>query len=86
LEEHPDTLTNMANLASTYWGQGEWTRAERLQSRVVEMRKKILGKGHPDTLAAMDDLVLNYQFQGRWNAAEKLEIQIMAGRLRVLEL
>ncbi|KAL3428755.1 purine and uridine phosphorylase [Aspergillus tetrazonus] len=29
--EHPDTLTGMANLASTYWNQGRWNEAEKLQ-------------------------------------------------------
>ncbi|KAF5617642.1 kinesin light chain [Fusarium sp. NRRL 25303] len=29
-EEHPDTLTSMANLASTYWNQGRWKEAEEL--------------------------------------------------------
>ena len=23
-QEHPDTLTGMANLASTFWNQGRW--------------------------------------------------------------
>ena len=26
--EHPDTLTSMVNLASTYWNQGRWKEAE----------------------------------------------------------
>ncbi|SCO87692.1 uncharacterized protein FRV6_11819 [Fusarium oxysporum] len=29
-EAHPDTLTSMANLASTYWNQGRWKEAEEL--------------------------------------------------------
>ena len=28
--EHPDTLTSMANLASTYRNQGRWKEAEEL--------------------------------------------------------
>jgi Tetratricopeptide repeat len=27
-EEHPSTLTSMANLASTFWNQGRWKEAE----------------------------------------------------------
>jgi hypothetical protein len=30
-EEHPATLTSMANLAATYWRQGQWNEAEELQ-------------------------------------------------------
>jgi Tetratricopeptide repeat len=31
-EEHPDTLTSMGNLASTYWNQGQWAEAEELEA------------------------------------------------------
>ena len=37
--EHLDTLTSMANLASTFWNQGRWTEAERLRVQVMETRK-----------------------------------------------
>ncbi|RYP65838.1 hypothetical protein DL770_008915 [Monosporascus sp. CRB-9-2] len=29
--DHPDTLTSMANLASTFWNQGRWEEAEKLE-------------------------------------------------------
>ena len=32
---HPDTLTSMANLASTYMNQGRWKEAEELQVKVM---------------------------------------------------
>jgi uncharacterized protein YpmB len=32
--EHPDTLTSMANLASTYSAQGQWKKAEELKVQV----------------------------------------------------
>ncbi|KAL2859126.1 tetratricopeptide repeat protein, partial [Aspergillus lucknowensis] len=48
--EHPDTLTSMANLASTYWNQGQWKEAEELEVQVMETRKHVLGPEHPDTL------------------------------------
>jgi hypothetical protein len=31
--EHPDTLTSMANLASTYRNQGRWKEPEELQAQ-----------------------------------------------------
>ncbi len=34
--DHPDTLTSMANLASTYWNQGRWDEAETLEVQVME--------------------------------------------------
>jgi hypothetical protein len=39
-EEHPSTLTSIANLASTYGNQGRWKEAEE----------------HPDTLTSMINL------------------------------
>ena len=43
--EHPSTLISIANLASTYWSQGRWNEAERLQIQVMDMTKKI-GRAH----------------------------------------
>ena len=48
-QEHPITLTSMANLASTYRNQGRWEAAEELDVQVMETSKKKLGADHPDT-------------------------------------
>ena len=74
---HPDTLTSMGNLASTYWNQGRWDEAEKLQVPVMEARKEKLGSHHPDTLRSMGNLANTYRKQGRWDEAEKLEVQVM---------
>ncbi|THC96058.1 hypothetical protein EYZ11_004479 [Aspergillus tanneri] len=47
--EHPDTLTSMANLASTYWNQGRWTETDELEVQAMEARKQVLGPEHADT-------------------------------------
>jgi hypothetical protein len=83
-EEHPDTLTSMANLASTYRNQGRWTEAEKLDVQVMETRKRVLGEEHPDTLTSMANLASTYRNQGRWTEAEKLNVQVMETRKRVL--
>ena len=41
--EHPDTLSSMRNLASTYSKQGRTKEAEELQVAVLEANKKVLG-------------------------------------------
>src|SRR5436305_10940741 len=41
-KELPDTLTSMANLASTFWNQGRWKEAEELEAQVMETRKRVL--------------------------------------------
>jgi hypothetical protein len=53
-QEHPSTLTSMANLASAYRDQGRWKEAEELE--VTKIRKRVLGQKHPDTLTSMADL------------------------------
>ncbi|KAF1967093.1 kinesin light chain [Bimuria novae-zelandiae CBS 107.79] len=83
-EEHSDTLTSMANLASTFWNQGRWKKAEELGVQVMETRKRVLGEEHPDTLTSMANLTSTFWNQGRWKEAEELEVQVMETRKRVL--
>ena len=54
--EHLDTLSSMANLASTYRNQGRWKEAEELEVQVKDTRKRVLGAEHPDTLTSMNNL------------------------------
>jgi hypothetical protein len=73
--EHPDMLTSMANLASTFWNQGQWKEAEELQVRLVETRKRVLGEEHPDTLISIAHLALTYRNQGRLKEAEEFQVK-----------
>ncbi|KAN0076607.1 hypothetical protein V8E54_006749 [Elaphomyces granulatus] len=82
--EHPDTLTSMANLASTFRNQGQWTEAEKLEVQVMETRKTVLGPEHPDTLDSMQNLASTFWGQGRWTEAEKLFVQVMETSKTVL--
>ena len=45
--EHPETLTSMDNLASTYLNQGRWQEAEELLAQMIEIRTRVLGPEHP---------------------------------------
>jgi hypothetical protein len=56
--EHPNTLTSMANLASTYHYQRRWKEAEELGVQVMQTRKQVLGPKHPSTLTSMVNLAL----------------------------
>ena len=82
--EHPDTLTSMANLASTYRNQGRWKEAEDLDVQVMETFKRMLGEEQPSTLTSMSNLASTFWNQGRWKEAEDLEVQVMETRKRVL--
>ncbi|KAJ9131272.1 Kinesin light chain [Coniochaeta hoffmannii] len=83
-EEHPDTLTSMAKLASTYRNQGRWKEAESLGVQVMEARKRVLGEEHPSTLTSMANLASTYRYQGRWKEAEWLFGQVIEVMKRVL--
>jgi hypothetical protein len=83
-EEHPSTLTSMANLALTYSNQGRWDEAESLGVQVMEARTRVLGEEHPSTLTSMANLALTYSNQGRWKEAEALMGQCVHLRQRIL--
>ncbi len=83
-QDHPSTLSSMANLASTYRHQGRWKEAEELEVQVVVTRRKVLGEEHPDTLLSLGNLASTYRNQGRWKEAEELEVQVMMARRKVL--
>src|SRR3954469_21910830 len=83
-EEHPSTLTSMANLASTFWNQGRWKETEELEVQVKDTRKRELGEEHPDTLTSMANLASTFSYQGRWKETEELEVQVKDTRKRVL--
>jgi hypothetical protein len=72
-DKHPDTLTSMANLASTYRKQGQWDKVEELEVQVMEARKTVLGDKHPDTLTNMANLAQILESQGRLPDALALE-------------
>ncbi|KAM7210534.1 hypothetical protein V8F06_014090, partial [Rhypophila decipiens] len=83
-EEHPHTLSSMANLASTYSNQGRWKEAESLFVQVMETSSRVLGEDHPNTLTSMANLASTFGNQGRWKEAESLEVQVMETSSRVL--
>jgi tetratricopeptide (TPR) repeat protein len=83
-DEHPHTLTSMANLALTYWNQGRWDDAEKLFVQVIETFKTKLGADHPNTLNSMNNLASTYRNQGRWKEAEELDVQVLQTSKRVL--
>ncbi|KAL1891094.1 hypothetical protein Sste5346_007920 [Sporothrix stenoceras] len=78
--DHPSTLTSMANLASTFWNQGRWEEAEKLEVQVMETSKTKLGVDHPSTLTSIANLASTFWNQGRWEEAEKLDVQVMETR------
>jgi hypothetical protein len=48
-EEHPSTLTSMANLAHTWKSQSRNEEAISLMEKCLELQKRILETHHPNT-------------------------------------
>jgi tetratricopeptide (TPR) repeat protein len=83
-EEHPDTLSSMANLGIMYSLQGKEEKAELLKEQVIETLKMLVGDEDPSMLTGKANLAATYKNQGRWKEAEQLDVQVMETRKRVL--
>ena len=55
-DDHPDTLSSRADLASTYSMQGRWKDAEELGLQVTKAMRRLLGNNHPATLISTANL------------------------------
>jgi hypothetical protein len=82
--DHPDMLNSIANLASTYWYQGRWEEAEKLEVEVMETCKTKLGADHLDTLTSMNSLAFTWKSQGRDTVALKLMDECVQLRTQIL--
>ena len=61
-----------------------WAKAEKLESRILETKKRDLGEFHPGTLTSMANLATIYQGQKRWKEAEELELRVIELKQNVL--
>ena len=76
--DHPDTLTSMNNLASSYYALRRHADALRSFEKTLAVRKAKLGPDHPDTLASMKNLARCYDAVGRRGDALKLREGVLA--------
>ena len=70
--EHPDTLTSMHNLASTYQKSGTMDGGGKAVCASDGDRKTVLGPEHPDTLISMWNL--SHTLKGLGRHAEALSL------------
>ena len=70
--KHPDMLTSIVNLASTYRNQGRQKKAEELEIQVIDIRKKVLGVEHLDILIVIVNMVYIYWNQEYYDKAFNL--------------
>src|SRR5260370_32276406 len=75
---HPDTATNLKNLAILSESQGLYEEAESLYQRAFLIAEEQLGVSQPDTARNMYNLVDFYRSQGRYEEAEPLYQRALA--------
>ena len=54
--DHPDTATNLNNLADLYHTQAKYDLAEPLYERALAIYEKALGPDHPNTIQFRENL------------------------------
>ncbi|MFF3540167.1 tetratricopeptide repeat protein, partial [Streptomyces sp. NPDC002466] len=83
-DEHPDTLTARANLATSYRQAGRTDDAINLLEHVLADRERLLGNQHPHTLTTRNNLAASYWQAGRTDDAINLLEHALADRERLL--
>jgi tetratricopeptide (TPR) repeat protein len=81
---HIETQEAEHELSIEYQFAGNWEKAEEVQRRIINIRKKELGDTHPDTLRSMLDLApITYATEGG-EAGDAYQLDILAMRERAL--
>ncbi len=75
---HPNTATNLSNLAALYAIQGRYREAEPLYQRALAIDEQHFGAVHPHTAASLNNLAALYDDQGRYREAESLYQRALA--------
>jgi CHAT domain-containing protein len=81
---HPDVAASLHHLASLYYFQGAYARAEPLYTRALAIEEVALGENHPRVAASLDALALLYKNQGLHARAESLYVRALAIRQAAL--
>ncbi|MGH7242155.1 MAG: tetratricopeptide repeat protein [Phycisphaerales bacterium] len=80
-EDHPETLTTMNNLASTYRALGIQDKADALSRAELETSIRVLGEDHPDTITSLANMGASLRGQHKYEEAlPYLERAIRASR------
>jgi hypothetical protein len=69
-------------LADIQTGQGNYTDAEPLYQRALEVRERVLGADHPDVATTLTSYARLLRKMGRAEEAGKLEARVRAIRTK----
>ncbi|MBP2327223.1 tetratricopeptide (TPR) repeat protein [Kibdelosporangium banguiense] len=84
-ERSPDTDEDirtavLVGLGAAYFGQGNYTKAERVQRESVTRLSHLYGEGHPDTLQAKENLANTLSGLTEYEAAVQLLTEVYRAR------
>ena len=81
--ENPETLRTMESLAWTLFQEGRLGEAERMQRRVLDSRRRVLGPDDAETLASLGNLSNMLDERGDYAGAEKTQREVLEKLKRV---
>lgn len=70
--EHPESATQVNNLAELYRSTGDYAKAEALFQRALKIDEKALGPDHPNVARDLNNLALVYKSKGEYGKVESL--------------
>ena len=76
--ERIELVLIMGNLAVAYQLLEQWEKAEHLERRVWEVRRRLLGTSHPHTITALRNLAANLVRQHRFAESATLSQEVLS--------
>ena len=84
LEQEINLATSLGWLGWLHIDQGDYSKAEPLYLRTLDMVKRLLGEDHPTVSTSLNNLAMLYNSQGRYSEAEPLFLQALEMSKRLL--
>ena len=78
--ERPDVAISLNNLASLYYAQGQYAKAELLYRRALAIHEKAVGAEHPNVATCLENYAFLLRNMGRPEEAAPLEARAKAIR------
>ena len=74
----------MSSLAVAYAARGDYIDAEKLDTQILAIRRRVRGAEHPLTIGSMANLAIDYFNLGKYAQAETTNRQVLELRQRLL--
>ena len=67
----------MAGVAVARGGDGQYAEAERIEPKVLGVKRPLLGEEHPHTLTSAGNLASSLSCQGKHAEAERIDREVL---------